>query len=272
LGPLDFELERGTSTLFAEATGFLSRTLTLTGGIRIDFPDDFKRRVSPRAGIGLRPLPDTRLHASYGRGFKLPSFYALGEPFIGNPGLTPETSSGWDVGIQQGFWDRRIVADIAYFSNVFHGLIDFDPAVFGLVNRNEVRMEGVELEATFSLSSGITIRINGTYLNADIVGSSEELRNRPKFSGGIAGSWSPRPVFVLDAELIAAGRRFDFQVPTTQDSVDGFAKINLVLTAVPAENWRLYVRVENMLDADYEEFIGFPAPGVHAKAGVAYFF
>jgi outer membrane receptor protein involved in Fe transport len=272
LGPLDFEKDRGTSTLFTEVTGFLPRALTLIGGLRIDFPDEFKRAVSPRIGINFRPLPETRLHASYGRGFKLPSFYALGDPVIGNPGLTPETSSGWDIGIQQGFMGRKITAGIVYFSNIFRELIDFDPVLFRLVNRHKVRTHGVELEASVRPSTGLTVRLHGTYLDTEIVGSDAALRNRPRFSGGAVVNWSPHRMIDLYAELIAASRRFDFQIPTSQDTVAGFSRINLAATVVPAKRWKLYARVENLLNQRYEEFIGFPAPGLHVKGGMTYLF
>ena len=37
---------------------------------------------------------------SWGEGFKLPSFFALASPLVGNPGLVPEKSNGWDVGLE----------------------------------------------------------------------------------------------------------------------------------------------------------------------------
>ena len=50
------------------------------------------------------PLIDAMLSGSWGRGFKLPSFFALASPVVGNPALVAETSHGWDLGFERGFW------------------------------------------------------------------------------------------------------------------------------------------------------------------------
>jgi vitamin B12 transporter len=50
-------------------------------------------------------MPETgsRLHASIGTGFRAPS---LAENLFafGNPNLAPETSKGWDYGLEQSLW------------------------------------------------------------------------------------------------------------------------------------------------------------------------
>lgn len=268
---------RGTSTVFAEATAFLPQALTLIGGLRLDFPEEFKRKVSPRIGINYRPWTETTLHASYGQGFKLPSFTALGDPLIGNSDLEPETSHGWDVGIRQDFWDRRMKTEINYFSNVFHRLIDLDPerveqGVFQLVNLNEVRTWGIELEASVRGLAGTTVRVNGTYLVTDILGSEEELRNRPRLSGGVGVIWNPYPILRIYGELIATSKRFDLQIPTLDETVAGFSRVNFTITVLPAKHWELFIRTENLLNKRHEEYIGFPAPGLNAKGGLAYTF
>jgi len=42
-----------------------------------------------------------------GEGFKLPSFFALGHPLVGNPSLLPETSRSVDAGVSQALWNQR---------------------------------------------------------------------------------------------------------------------------------------------------------------------
>ncbi len=59
--------------------------------------------VAPRLRLSAT---GTRLHASYGTGFKAPSLEQLflsfpAFDFFANPDLKPETSAGYDVGVDQ---------------------------------------------------------------------------------------------------------------------------------------------------------------------------
>ena len=62
------------------------------------FGDKVTYRVAPSYTIAAT---GTRLKASYGNGFKAPSLEDLFGPFGHNPNLKPETSTGYDVGLDQ---------------------------------------------------------------------------------------------------------------------------------------------------------------------------
>ena len=59
----------------------------------------------------------TRIKASWAEGFKLPSFFALGEPNVGNPDLRPEKSRGFDVGIEQPLANGKGRVSLTYYRN-----------------------------------------------------------------------------------------------------------------------------------------------------------
>lgn len=87
-------------------------------------------RVSTRY---LNPGTAREFHGSIGTGFRAP---ALAENFFagGNPALLPESSKGWDAGVQQSWLEGVIVLDATYFHNDFRNLIDFDFTTFSLQN------------------------------------------------------------------------------------------------------------------------------------------
>ena len=102
--------------------------------------------MSPRVGASYTiATTGTTLRASWGEGFKLPSFFSLGHPIVGNPDLQPETSQSVDAGVTQAFWKKRVTISVMYFYNEFTDLIDFDEVLNLLVNRSKVTTEGVEM-------------------------------------------------------------------------------------------------------------------------------
>lgn len=60
----------------------------------------------------------------------------------------------------------------------------------------------------------------------------------------------------------------DSSIPTGDVVLDPYARFDLALTWRAHENIKLFLVVENLFDADYEQFVGFPAPGVNPRGGL----
>jgi len=74
----------------------------------VDLPQQFDTKASPRIGVSyILEATHTTFRVNAGEEFKLPSFFALGHPLVGNPNLLPETSRSVDVGVSQALWDQR---------------------------------------------------------------------------------------------------------------------------------------------------------------------
>ena len=107
-----------------------------------------------------------------------------------------------------------------------------------------------------------------TYLQTDIQGTTENLRNRPKWRGGFAVQWSPRPDLDVHLRALVVGSVLDSSIPTGARTLDAYARVDLAVHWTLTRHWQVFVAVDNLFDAAYEEFIGFPAPGVSPRAGV----
>ena len=271
----NFENTRSTTALFTELSTTLLDTIQITGGLRLDIPEGFGTELSPRIGMNYRATSSTRLRGGYSEGFKLPSMASLGDPVIGNSGLKPETSRGWDLSVLQSFVENTAEFEVTYFRNTFSRLIDLEPSlarmgVFQLVNLRTVKTQGVELSTTLTPLTGYTIQGYVTYLDTDIEGSSDPLRNRPKWSGGLILVAEPLPSWTIRTQVRAIGRRFDLQIPTQEDRVSGYVKADLTITYRPTTNWSLFGKLENFTNSRYEEFLGFEAPGIVFRFGLTY--
>ena len=269
----DFERSRTTPAGILETIISPNEQVQLSAGIRVDVPEDFPLQVTPRLAVSVQPFPRTTIRGQYGEGFKLPSLNALGDPLIGNPHLSPESSAGWEVGILRSspVWDSEI--QLTWFHNTFFNQIDLDPVLAGqktflLVNLNEVRTQGIELNVAATPVPNVSIEGWLTYLDARISGTNAPLRNRPKASGGFAVQVQATPALTIRSQFQAVGNRFDLQIPTTQTRVAGYYRIDLATTYTLDDAWKIFGAVDNLTNVTYEDFLGFSAPGTWVRFGV----
>lgn len=268
--PTRFEMERRLWACFAEGRILPFENLALEAGIRSDHPEGFDARYSPRAGFAYSvSATGTRLTANWGRGFKLPSFFALSHPIVGNAGLEPEISRSAEAGVKQTFFENRISIEATYFNNRVEEAIDFEEGPPPrLVNRRGTTAHGLEVRGSAGLRPRITLSPHLTYTETDILGTSEELRNRPKWRGGGAIRWQPATpaVFVLD--VLYVGTVPDSSIPTGDRTLSPYTLVNISGTWTPITHWEFYLSLRNLLDADYEEAVGFPSPGFQVRGGL----
>src|SRR5205814_2313012 len=123
--------------------------LAATLGVRADAAEGFRPVYSPRAGFSYRvSRRGPRVKSSWGKGFKLPSFFALADPIVGNRQLRPEFSSSFEVGVDQDLVRERVRAGVTLFRNDYRDLVDFSSQLFRLVNRSEAQTKGAEFLVT----------------------------------------------------------------------------------------------------------------------------
>lgn len=269
----DFKQSRTTPAGILESIISPNEQVQLSAGVRVDSPEEFPLRVTPRLGVSVQPFPRTTIHGQYGKGFKLPSLNALGDPLIGNPHLSPESSTGWEMGIIQSspVWDSEI--RLTWFRNTFSNQIDLDPVLarqqtFLLVNLNKVRTQGIELNVATSPLPDVSVQGWFTYMDARISGTSAPLRNRPKASGGFTIRMKVTPAWTIRSQLQAVGKRFDLQIPTTQTRMPGYYRIDLAATCALNDTWKIFGAVDNLTNVRYEDFLGFSAPRTWVRFGI----
>jgi vitamin B12 transporter len=267
--PSEFQLQRNNLAIAGELL-YDSGNLHATFGIRVDDSEDFSKEISPRFGIAyVFPNAGTKIRGTWGEGYKLPSFFAVGDPNIGNPALLPEHSRGWDIAIEKEFFEAKFFVSGVWFHNSFRDLIDFSAEEFRLVNRREVITKGTELEARFRATPAIQFLTHLTYVDADIQDSTEPLRDRPKWRGGFGLDWQIRNSLRLHVAYTAVGDRFDFQIPVPERTIaKQYQTLDLAASYQIVEGITGFLRVDNLLDREYQEFVGFPNPGIYTRAGV----
>lgn len=269
-----YTIDRTTAGAFVELLAERDR-LVLELGLRVDSPEGFDTEPSARAGVSYRlPGDRTRLRATAGRAFKLPSFFALASPdqLGGNADLDPEITLGGDVGVEHAFGASGLSTRLNLFYYRFEDLIDFSfapPPDFGLFNSSEVESRGAELGLGWRDGDRVTAEMNLTRQEVENVETGQPLRNRPEWIAGARLSWriAERVRWELDGQSVS--ERIDQQIPVqARDRVSGYDVYGSALVYDLTPGWTLHGRIDNLTDEDYETMIGFPGPGRSFRVGL----
>jgi vitamin B12 transporter len=246
-------------------------------GIRLDDHEEFGSRTTYRvASSYIFNQTGTKFRATWGTGFKAPSLGQLYDPSSGNPNLDPEKSEGWDAGIDQFFWGNRASVSLTYFENDFEDLIvseviSWVPFISTYQNVNKVKTKGVEFVFTLNPMTNLFFNLNYTYTDTKNEETGDELLRRPrnKFSANINYKFLDRGDVNLN--VIYVGEREDY-IGFVVDELDSYTLVNLAASFKLTENFRLFGRVDNLLDEDYEEVWGYGTAGIGGYAGAEYTF
>lgn len=264
--PVGFDLVRTTRSAFAEASLRAGAGFGFNLAVRYDDVAGGGHSWTRRAAASWKPVRrGPTLFARAGEGYKLPSFYALAHPLIGNPALRPERSRNVEAGVELARRSGDFVR-LALFSNRFRGLIDFDPATFTTVNRDRVRAAGAELEGRWRPLSSLSLAGALSWLDLD---SPTPLRGRPRWQGSLRAAWQATKTVEPNAAVRFNSDYFDSSIPTGLVRPDGPGEADLGVRWRASERFTLTAALRNVTGERHEDAVGFPTPGRVARVTVA---
>ena len=246
--------------------------LILSAGARLDHHEEFGSHATYRgtAAYTLKET-DTKLRGTIGTGFKSPSLFQLFSSF-GDPTLKPEESTGWDAGVDQHLLGNRVSASATYFHNDFKNLIDFNSATFLYSNIGRAGTHGVELEVRVKPISPLEVRLAYTFTDTEDKSTGQDLPRRARHRASLRADYAVTDALSVNASLIYTGRRKDLDFstfPATTVTLPDYSLVHLAASYRISEHFDVFVRVENVLNRDYQDVLGFGAPGTAAYAGAS---
>lgn len=262
--PTGFDRERSTYSGFVEMTRTSARW-TLNTGARIDHVDELGEHLTARTGVRYHILNSRfSLRANASTGFKAPSLYALGNPFVGNPELDPETSRSWEAGIDWLGGDGTSFA-FTLFRSRFADLIDFVPGPPArLDNRDVVISEGASAAWTQSFSEHLEGSLRAQYADTRDGQTDTQLSNRPRWRANAMLTWRASDMLTFSGGYSLVGERNDYAIPTGVVTLPDYSVLALNAAWSTEETTFRFV-LDNAFDDDYQDSIGFTSPGRRAR-------
>lgn len=265
------------------ATEYVARPIegfTWTLSARHDDFSAFEDATTWQIAASNRRDSGIKLRGSVGTGIKAPTFLErfgfYPNFFQGNPDLKPESSVGWEIGIDAPIGDSGIVISATWFDQELEDEIDgfvFDPETFFFtaINRpGKSERHGIELVLDGQWTSNLGLIASYTYTDATEFTSAGTIApesRRPEHMASLALNQA----FAdgrgnVNLNVSYNGTQIDNFFPPPQFALvqvelDGFTLVDLAASWSLTSSLEIIARVSNLLDEEYEEVLGFARPG-----------
>ena len=282
------ENERGNHAAYAQLSSRLTE-LAVNGGLRVESNERFGTALTWRAGAAWRLLSGTtRLRLAGGSGIKEPTFYeTYAAGFVtGNPDLEPETSVGFETGLDRDLGQRAELR-VTAFSQRYRNLIQYtsrppDDPTPNFENVARARSSGIEAEVEAEFRE---IRVGASYtwldtevedagfdsLPGSVFVEGEPLMRRPERTAAVSASYTVAPAFGIEATLRHTGERADRDFssyparPGAAPGAHGPGHLRGSRAGEPGGGQTRTVAQcahrEHPCEEEYQEVMGFAAPG-----------
>jgi vitamin B12 transporter len=240
-----------------------------SASIRLDDNSRYGSKVTYHvAPVWLIAATGTKLKATFGTGFKAPSLQQLFGPFGHNPLLKPETSTGYDAGVEQSLLDGALSGGVTWFHNDLRNLINYN-AIFTPINIDKARTQGVESFLAWKPTQDLSLRADYTYTEATNAVTRTALLRRPANKASIGADWQALSDLALTADLLVTGPRPDVgRESFAPEKLPSFTTLNVAASYRFSEQFTLFGRIENAFDTRYQDPDGFMRPGIGAYGGI----
>jgi vitamin B12 transporter len=229
--------------------------------MRRDRNSQFGSKNGGAAAFGLQMTPSVRVGASWGTAYVVPSFNQLYFPGFGTPTLLPEETRQRELNVR---WTTdAVTARLAWFNYRVLNFISSGPQP---VNIPQSRYEG--------LSASVEAQMGAWFLTASLdlndptnqtqaaSNFGKQLPRRVRESLRLAADWRAGD-WSAGASIVAFGQRFEDAANT--QAVAGAVVLDARVDCRLSPQWKLGLRVGNVLDQRYETALGYNQPGRSAQ-------
>jgi len=280
------EASREHHGLFLNEQRRIGKRLFVSGGLRVEHSSAFGTQVVPRGSASFvvagehGALSSTYLRFSAGRGITEPSLlenFAVSPFFQGNPALKPETTRSYEIGIVQEWFGRHLRTEVSAFRSSFTNLIAFVNTTWQNVEASWAR--GIETSVGLKLPSHV--RLDATYMRLytritnstspfdSTTGIGDELVHRPRNSGAITLSWTPRRwSLVAGARFVGERQDADFTFGVNRNP--GYENVYLSGSFDLTKHVAPVIRIDNLLDERYQEVLGYTSLSRSVLGGIRF--
>jgi len=244
-----------TKSIFLLYETLISKNFGFSLGLRGDDRNNLASQETPKITAFYNLNDEWRLRANWGEGFKLPTifqstFFCCGAEKP-NENLLPETSEGYEIGIDYKSSENFNKIGVTFFDQDISNMIDFSFSIGGYENVKKVYSKGVEVNFVSKLRDNITIS-----------GSFSKLDSKNEFGSRLSRLPEEKGSLNIDFSL-GLNNNFYISLFYNGDEVDPRGEVSdwfrsdLNFSRNISDKAKIYFKVKNIFDEEYQDIYGY---------------
>lgn len=244
-----------TRSIFLLYETLISKNFGFSLGLRGDDRNNLASQETPKITAFYNLNDEWRLRANWGEGFKLPTifqstFFCCGAEKP-NENLLPETSEGYEIGIDYKSNENFNKIGVTFFDQDISNMIDFSFSIGGYENIKKVYSKGVEVNFVSQLKDNITISGNFAKLDSENEFGSR-LSRLPEEKGNLNIDFSLGLKNNFYISLFYNGDEVD-----PRGEVSDWFRSDLNFSRNISDKAKIYFKVKNIFDEEYQDIYGY---------------
>lgn len=254
---------------------------TTTVGARGDVTNDFGFNPGGSLGLGWRLNEKCLVKARGGYTANVPSFEQLYQSTHGsidqsrgNPNLKTEIVLSYDVSVEYKFAKDKLV-QATLFRVDTHDLITSQRGadlIYRPINISEAERQGVELTGKYGWESGFVGDLSFIYQNSRNKATGKDLPYTPGIKMKTTVQYTlPKLKTRLEGSVRYESSRFSQADNLPTQKINDYVTVDIRVTqpvTIKGVKTDIYVKVDNLLNAAYQNHFGYPDDGIRALVGV----
>ncbi|MDR2692361.1 MAG: TonB-dependent receptor [Dysgonamonadaceae bacterium] len=240
----------------------LTDKLTLNAGIRMEHNKTFGNEWIPQGGAAYRFNSQTTIKASASKGFRSPNIRDLYMWGVNpNPDLRPESMTNYDFSYLQSLLNNHLHFEVTVFyahgkSLLIQGMYKDKYTTY---NTGKFINKGFDFGLSYNISPDLKFSGNYSFLDSDI-----KITASPKHKAFVSLGWNQGKWTIAPNYQYVGGLYLAENATTTENY--SLLNCNVSYKVIPAVS--IFLNGENLTDASYETYAGFPMPGTTVLGGI----
>jgi iron complex outermembrane receptor protein len=241
--------------------------LTVNAGIRLENNEGYGNEWIPQAGLAYSLNHQTSFKASASKGFRSPNLRELYLYAPANPDLKPENLYNYDFSYLQSLWNNQLQLELtAYYAHgknlITTTMVDGKPLN---ANTDKFINKGIDFAFTYQILPALKASGNYSLLHSDV-----KLTAAPKHKAFLGLHWKIDQFTIAPNFQYINGLYLGTEMKEGQavDMKDNYALLNCKVSYKATDWLNVFVNGENLTDAAYQTYLGFPMPGIVVLGGV----
>jgi vitamin B12 transporter len=232
--------------------------IVLSQALRYDSFSSYKNKLTGKIGAKYLFNNDVNIYANYGTAYKSPNIMDMINIWgISNYDLKPENIKSFNIGFE--YFGLHVNA----FRNEIDDMISWDGVTSKNINKEGTStFKGVEISYQKIFFNKLLFGANYTYVDAKEPDGTRLLR-RPRYEIGTNLSYEASKKFMLSADASYIGSRADSDFstsPATPVDTGRYLLVNTKFDYNINKTFSTYLKVNNILDKEYQSVYGYATP------------